>query len=160
MIYTGLVWVLRTAAVTCCTETQQEPTGNPSQSSDQTTDPRPLFLYPNLSPYTLFLLPTFEKPIIAFALGPRDRSLLRVPVIQVSSAKDGKHFEPDVGSAWSELNLGFLMTISFLSAFLWSQPWAYASIWNCTALTGCIDYKTRKSGLVCSPCITQATGIP
>lgn len=33
------------------------------------------------------------------------------PALQVSSGKDGKGFEPDMGSALSELNPGFLMAI-------------------------------------------------
>lgn len=147
MISAGLGWVLRTAAaVTCCTGAWQEPTGNPSQSSDQTTAPRPCSLYPNLSSYSCSSFPSLKNPSVPL---PSELGTCGVPVIQVSSAEDGKHFVPDVGPALSELNLGFLMTISFLSAFLWSQPWAYVSIWNCTALTGRIDYKTRKSGLVC-----------
>lgn len=50
-ISTGLVRVLRIAAGTCCTGTRQEPAGNPSQSSDQTTDHTPHSLYPILSSY-------------------------------------------------------------------------------------------------------------
>lgn len=70
----------------------------------------------------LFLCPSFAKPSFAFALkhraSPEPSPAPGMPEIEMGSGKDGKDSEPDIGSALSELNPGFLMAIYFLRAFL------------------------------------------
>lgn len=106
MISAGLVWVLRAAAVTCC----RNPLEIHHRAATKPLPPDPVSVS---RPQLLHLVPPshpWKNPALPL---PSDLGMGQLwGCCDPGKHGWGKHFEPDVGSALSELNLGFLMTIS------------------------------------------------
>lgn len=105
MISTGLVWVWRTAAVTCC----RNPLGIHHRAVTKPLPPDSVLWIQISAPTPCSSFPSLKIPSLPL---PSDLGMGHLwGCCDPGKHGWGKHFEPDVGSALSELNLGFLMTI-------------------------------------------------